>query len=112
LIQKTVLRTGRKIVTRFSGNSDHALFLIVFVLPMTATGSIEILTIAFDYFDHRPDFHAANRDNSVSLRQISIMKKINPFYGSIRKRSGQRNPTSAFSRIRRSRRSRHGEEAA
>jgi predicted 3-demethylubiquinone-9 3-methyltransferase (glyoxalase superfamily) len=73
------LSVGRKIVTGFSGDSDHALFLIVSVLPMTTTGSIEIPTIVFDCLMIARTFITASRDNSVSLRQISVMKKINPF---------------------------------
>ena len=52
LLQNTVLRTGRKIVTRFSGNGDYALFM-----PMAATRSIKIPPVVLDRFDDRANFH-------------------------------------------------------
>jgi len=51
------LRAWRKIVTRFSGNGNYALFMVVPILRMAAARSTEISAVVFDKFDHRANFH-------------------------------------------------------
>jgi hypothetical protein len=51
------LRAGGKIVTRFSGNGNYALFTVVSKLPMAAARSIQIPSIVLDKFDDRANFH-------------------------------------------------------
>jgi hypothetical protein len=64
------LRAGRKIVARFSGDGDYALFVIVPILPMAATRSIEIPAVILHEFDHVADFHRFDPDNCVFLGQL------------------------------------------
>jgi hypothetical protein len=47
---------GRKIITRFSGNRDHARLLVVSIQAVAATRLIKIPPLVLDNFEYRANF--------------------------------------------------------
>ena len=48
---------GRKIISRLARNSDHAALVGVFVLPVTASSTVQVPTVGLDHADDVPNLH-------------------------------------------------------